>query len=92
MDRGMAAGAKTSALRQPGSVALLADHREIRLGVTPQTKIVVTGHQHFLMDRTMNLMTSSASLSKGFMLPDKWPSLFLMAFEAGFIDVGQRRS
>src|SRR3989338_5007666 len=71
-------------------MAVFSHSRIISLGMTPQTKVAVACDQHFILDRTVNLVTGCATFAKGFMLPDKWTTLLFVAFKTGFVNVFQR--
>src|SRR3989344_4066541 len=71
-------------------MAVFSHSRIISLGMTPQTKIAVAGNQHFILDRTVNLMAGRTAFTQGLMLPDKWATLLFVTFKTGFVNVFQR--
>ena len=83
----MAAGAKTRSLGKPARVAGFPDDRKVQLRVASQAKVAVTLREHFLIDGTVHLMASGATLSQGFVFPHERPALVLMAFVASLVGI-----
>ena len=69
-----------------------ADCRVIHLGVTTQTKIVVAGHKHLVIDRAVYLVAGTAPFAHGLMLHYKRAALIPVTFETGLIHTCRRRT
>ncbi len=92
MNRRMAAGSPASSGLQLQRVIHPADEnvpagnrRALDLRVTAQTEIRVAHHEHFLVDRTMRIMTNDAAFAHRRVFKDKRARLVAMTLRAAFI-------
>ena len=89
----MAASGKAWARIQARIVSYpFPDGRKILLGMAAKTKIIIAHNKHLLMNGSVHLMANHTAFTQGFMFPDKWPALLLVAFETSLIDAFHRSS
>jgi hypothetical protein len=92
----MASGSPTGPDLQKRCVIGVADQNHpagtLNLRVTTQAKVGITFNEHFLIDRTVRVVTNDTAFAHGFVLEDKGSCLFAVTLRATFALSRHRQS